>query len=264
METAFIVKLVLSFVVGSVWITLGTVLAEKYGTKVGGLVAGLPSTILVSLFFIAWTQSPRVAVDATTIVPIIGGINCLFIVTYVVLLRANFVLALTGAVLVWFVLSFLFVYAGFSSFPSAIVMYILSVVICHHLLEKRLRIKSKPGKRMHYTPAIMIYRGLFSGFIIVTAVVLAKVGGPLLGGTFAMFPAMFIGTLFITYFTHGASFSAAVMKSSIVGAISVVIFGTAVRFTYLPLGLWLGTIISVALSFGSSIVIHRFLARRTV
>jgi hypothetical protein len=264
METAFIIKLILSFVVGSVWITLGTVLAEKYGTKIGGLVAGLPSTILVALFFIAWSQSPRVAVDATTIMPIIGGINCLFIVTYVVLLRVHFWLALTGAIVVWFALSFLFVLAGFSSFPSALVIYVLSVAICHHVLEKRLGIKSERGKRMHYTPAIMIYRGLFSGFIIVTAVVLAKVGGPLLGGTFAMFPAMFIGTLFITYFTHGASFSAAVMKSSIIGAISVVIFGTAVRFTYLPLGFWLGTVISMVVSFGSSLVIHRFLARRTV
>jgi hypothetical protein len=264
MDNVFLVKLALSFLVGSAWITVGTVLAEKYGTKIGGLVAGLPSTILVSLFFIAWTQSPRVAVEATTIVPIIGGINCFFIVTYVVLLRAHFWLALSGAVLVWFLLSFIFVLARFSSFPSALVIYVLSVVVCHHLVENRLRIKSEPGKMVRYTPAVMMGRALFSGLIIATAVILAKVGGPLLGGMFAMFPAMFIGTLFITYFAHGASFSAAVMKSSVIGAISVVVFGSVVRFTYIPLGLWLGTFAAMAASFASSVAIHRFLARRTV
>ncbi len=47
MDNIFILKLVLSFIVGSLWITMGTVLAEKYGTKIGGLIAGLPSTILI-------------------------------------------------------------------------------------------------------------------------------------------------------------------------------------------------------------------------
>lgn len=85
MDNIFVLKLILSFIVGSLWITMVTILAEKYGTRIGGLMAGLPSTIPISLFFIAWTQSERVAVDATTIVPIIGGINCIFIVAYIFL-----------------------------------------------------------------------------------------------------------------------------------------------------------------------------------
>jgi hypothetical protein len=55
MDNIFLLKLALSFIVGSLWITMGTVLAERYGTKIGGLVAGLPSTILISFgssFFI--------------------------------------------------------------------------------------------------------------------------------------------------------------------------------------------------------------------
>ncbi|MDI9559183.1 MAG: DUF3147 family protein, partial [Pseudomonadota bacterium] len=55
MDNIFVLKLILSFIVGSLWITMVTILAEKYGTRIGGLMAGLPSTILISLFFIAWT-----------------------------------------------------------------------------------------------------------------------------------------------------------------------------------------------------------------
>jgi hypothetical protein len=264
MDNIFLLKLLLSFIVGSLWITMGTVLAEKYGTKIGGLIAGLPSTILISLFFIAWTQSTRVAVDATTIVPIIGGINCLFIVAYIVLLRLNFWLALGGAFLVWSLLSFGLVLAGFNSFDISLISYVCLVIISHNIVEKGLKVRSESGKQMRYTPVILFFRAVFSGFIIVFAVVVTKVGGPLLGGMFVMFPAMFVGMIFMTYFSQGAAFSAAVMKSSILGAISVVVYGIAVRYTYIPFGLIGGTGISILVSFASSYIIHRYMARRVL
>jgi uncharacterized membrane protein (GlpM family) len=263
MDNIFVLKLVLSFIVGSLWITMGTVLAEKHGTKIGGLIAGLPSTILISLFFIAWTQSTNVAVDATTIVPIIGGINCLFIVAYIFLLRLNFWVALGGAFLVWGLFSFTLVVIGFNSFTISLISYVCLVVISHTIVEKGLKVRSELGRQMRYTPAIMISRAVFSGFIIVVAVVITKIGGPLMGGMFVMFPAMFVGMIFMTYFSQGAAFSAAVMKSSILGAISVVVYGIMARYTYIPLGIIGGTATSIIVSFASSYLIHGYMTRRT-
>jgi len=262
MDSLFLLKLVLSFIVGSLWITAGTVLAEKYGTKVGGFIAGLPSTILISLFFIAWTQSLEVAVEATTIIPVIGGINCLFILTYIFLVKINFWLALCGALFVWSALSSWLVAIQFNNFALSLMLYVSLLVISYHIVEKAAKVKSESGRVIRYTVSIMVFRGLFSGCIIVLAVVLSKIGGPLLGGMFAMFPAMFIGTLFITFFSHGASFSSAVMKASIIGAISVVLYGVTVRYTYIPLGLWQGTVISIAVSFGSGFFVHRFITKK--
>lgn len=62
MTTAFISKLALSFLIGGLWIALGIALAERRGPKLGGLIIGFPSTVLFSLFFIAWTQSTQAAV----------------------------------------------------------------------------------------------------------------------------------------------------------------------------------------------------------
>lgn len=263
MNSIFILKLILSFIIGSLWITMGTVLAEKYGTKIGGLIAGLPSTILISLFFIAWTQSTRVAVDATTIVPIIGGINCLFIVAYIFLLRMNFWIALGGAFLVWVMLSFGLVIIGFNSFAVSVISYVCLVFITHNLVEKGLKVTSEAGRPMRYTPAIMIFRAVLSGLVIVFAVVITKIGGPLIGGMFVMFPAMFVGMIFMTYFSQGATFSAAVMKSSILGAISVVIYGIMARYTYIPLGFIGGTAVSIVVSFASSYLIHGYMVKKT-
>jgi uncharacterized membrane protein (GlpM family) len=263
MTDPFILKLALSFIAGSLWITFGTVLAERYGTKIGGLVAGLPSTILVSLFFIAWTQSVETATAATTVVPIIGGINCLFIIVYIYLVRINFWLALAGALAVWFFSSLVLVIIRFNNFPFSIFAYIFMLVFSYWIAEHRLAVRSETGRKIQYTIPIILFRGVFSGLVIVLAVVMTKVGGPLIGGMFAMFPAMFIGTLFITYFTHGASFSAAVMKASILGAISVVVYGASVRYAYVPLGLLAGTFVSLFISFCCYFLIHQFMSRKT-
>ncbi|MBN1224817.1 MAG: DUF3147 family protein, partial [Candidatus Aminicenantes bacterium] len=54
MTKIFLIKLVLSFFVGGAWVAAATLIADKYGTKIGGIIIGLPSTLLVSLFFIGW------------------------------------------------------------------------------------------------------------------------------------------------------------------------------------------------------------------
>lgn len=263
MTDPFIIKLVLSFVVGSLWITMGTILAERFGTKAGGLVAGLPSTILVSLLFIAWTQSESVATEATTIIPAVHGINALFVVVYIFLLRFNFWVALTVSLGVWFVLSMSLIAIGFHSFPLALVLYVCLVILTYQIVEKTMYIPSERGRKIRYTLSLVIVRGCFSGAIILLSVVLAKVSGPLVGGVFSVFPTMFVGLLLITYFSHGSSFSAAVMKASIPGAISVVVYATSVRYTYMPLGIWLGTLLSFIVSLFASVCIHRFMVRRT-
>ncbi|MCX7965133.1 MAG: hypothetical protein N2596_00710, partial [Syntrophorhabdaceae bacterium] len=73
MDKIFLIKVIISFIIGSIWITGSTYIAERYGTKLGGVVVGLPSTIIFGLLFIGWTQSVEVAVEATDIVPFMGG-----------------------------------------------------------------------------------------------------------------------------------------------------------------------------------------------
>jgi len=134
----------------------------------------------------------------------------------------------------------------------------------YYVVEKRLKIRSESRKNVQFTFALMMIRGLISGFIITLAVFLTRIGGPIIGGIFAMFPAMFLGTLLITYFSHGASFSSAVMKASILGAVSVVVYGIVARYTFIPFGFWAGTCIAIIFSFCFAFFIHLFLARKVM
>lgn len=262
MDTVFLLKLFLSFVIGGLWVILATVFADKYGSKIGGLISGLPSTVLFSLFFLAWTHTPNFAVQATTIAPIVAGVENLFALTYLFLVKKNLLIALVCSFIVWFILALGLVYVKFNNFTISIVAYVLSLLLFYWIVEDILRIKSVTGKKIHYTPAIIFLRGLLSGFIIAFVVILGKLGGPLLGGAFSMFPAMYTATLLITYFAHGPAFSSATLKVSIISFISGVVYAIAVRYTYIPLGIIWGTLVSAIISILSSLVVYRVIIKR--
>ncbi len=78
----FLTKLILSLLVGGILITLTTILADKYGSKIGGWIGGLPSTVVISLFFIGLAQSSEAAIEATTVIPVAQGFTGLFMVSY--------------------------------------------------------------------------------------------------------------------------------------------------------------------------------------
>ena len=262
MIDTFIIKLVLSFLVGGAWVTIATLIADKYGTKLGGIIIGLPSTLLVSLFFIGWTQSPGVAVEATTIVPIIGAVNTLCLVVYISLVRVNFWLALSGAGLFWALCSFSLLILKFNNFYISLMIYIIVVIISYFIIEKGIRVKSESAREIKHAVGTLLFRGLLSGTIIALAVVMGKIGGPLLGGMFAMFPAMFLSTVLITYFSQGPLFSSAVMKVALLSAVSVVLYGVLVRSAYIPLGLGWGTLVSIIISFSAAYLIHVLVIKR--
>lgn len=260
MDGLFFLKLLISFVVGSLWVIGATIAADKYGSKIGGLVSGLPSTALFSLFFIAWTQNPQAAVSATTIIPAVGGVNCMYLLVYILLVKRNVWIALLSSLITWFGFSLILIITHFNNFVISVGMYIVLRLYSFYIIENRLHVISVSGKKIAYTPQMILSRGIVSGFIIVTSVFASRVGGPLLGGIFAMFPAMFTSTMMITYFAHGPDFSAATMKSSLVGAISVVIYALTVRYTYTNVGIFWGTIISIAVSY----LVGYFLYKRII
>ena len=83
MDTSFWIKFGLGFFVGSIWITISSVASERFGSKVGGLIGGLPSTIVVTLLFIGLTQTAERAAESAIIVPLVMGVNGIFVAVFI-------------------------------------------------------------------------------------------------------------------------------------------------------------------------------------
>jgi len=265
MDHTFLLKLLLSFFLGGVWITISTIIAEKLGSKLGGVIAGLPSTIIISLFFIGWTQSPIVAYRATTVIPLVMGINAFFVVVYALLRKRGFYIALGGALLCWGFTSAIIATVKFDSFLISVIGFVVLVALSFYILEKRNTFPSESKKHTKYTAPILLIRGILSGSIIVFAVLMAKIAGPLVGGMFSAFPAVMLSTMIITYFSHGTNFSIAVLKIITVSCpVNVLSYAVAVRYLYGSVGLLWGTLISFIVSLISSFFIYQFVKRKMI
>jgi uncharacterized membrane protein (GlpM family) len=262
MESSFWYQLGLSFLVGSVWVTLSTVAADRFGSKVGGLLGGMPSTVVISLLFIGTTQSAQISSETTTVMPLAQGINGLFILAYLALAKRGLMTGLFSALLVWLLAATALVVIGEPPFWISILLWGLLVSGCFLVVEKVMDIPSHGKVGMRYTPGQILFRALFGGGVISFAVLVSKVGGPLYGGIFAIFPAMFASTLVITYRTGGVAFSRAVAKSLMVsGMFNVTLYVIVVRYLYLWVGIFRGTLLAIAISTASGYITYLFMKR---
>lgn len=234
--------------------------SERFGSRLGGLIGGLPSTAVIALFFIGLTQSPIIASQAAVFIPIVQGINSVFIVVYLLGVTRNFAASLVWALIVWFVLTSLLVFYRLQNGWVSIIGWLGLGLGSYLIVEKRLGIQSHSRQRVRYTAFHVGLRAIFGGTIIALAVLIGKLGGALYGGIFATFPAMFLSTLVITYHSGGVSFSKAVAKSLLVsGVINVPVYALAVRWLYPEWGLAWGTIAAFTLALGSGYLTYRFM-----
>ena len=263
MDASFWFKLALSFIVGSLWVTLTTLSAERFGTKIGGLIGGLPSTVVIALFFIGFTQSPQIAAQATTVMPLAQGLNGVFVLTFMWLIQRGLWSGLLGALLVWFIQSTLLYLLDIHIFWISLIGWLALLFFCYVVLEKWMNISSQGRLGVYYPPFQLIWRALFGGGVIALAVFMGKLGGPLLGGIFGSFPAMFLSTLVITYNTGGLDFSRSVGKSLLIsGLINVPLYEIAVRLLYPAVGLGLGTALALLFSLGTGYLTFQFMKAR--
>jgi hypothetical protein len=261
MSWPFILKLALSFVLGGLWITLGVALAERRGSATGGLVLGFPSTVLLAVVFIGWTQSSRAAVQATSVIPAVHGINALYVLVTVSLIGRRPWAAWAAGLAAWGACAALVVATRFDDFTSGVLVYAVLLTFSYWRIGRTLPKDVETARGPAAGPMVIAGRGLFGGAVIVLAVLVAKTGGPLLGGVFAIFPAVFTGALAATARSHGPVFSAAVMRATLLGGVSCIVFAVAVRVSFIALGLVLGTILSTLSALASTVSIRALITK---
>jgi len=126
-------------------------------------------------------------------------------------------------------------------------LYFISVLVIFFTLERLLDMKSRGSVKIKYTPGKIMFRGLLAGLIIGTTVVLSNIG-EVISGIFSVFPAIFLSTMLITLREHGASFSAGISKSMILGSQTVMLYAVCVHFLYPVIGTLWGTLLAYAIS----------------
>jgi hypothetical protein len=255
-----LLELLLTFLAGSCWIYLTVLAGLRFGSKTGGFIGGLPSTALLAFFFIGFTQSPEIAAKATTTFPIAISFSGLFLVVFATLARKGFMLALLSGLGFWFLLSAAFLLFRVEIFMVNLIIYAVVMLFAFLMLEKYLMVRSVFQNKSKPSEKQLALRSVYGGAIVTLIVIIERTAGPVVGGLFAGFPAMFISTLAVSYKAHGIEFSRAMTKPLMVtGMITIAVFAIGLRYLLPATGLYFGTLLSLGLSAVSAYLTFRFI-----
>ena len=154
MQPDFIYKVIASIIIGGAWVALSTVLVDKLGTKTGGLIAGLPSTVVV-------------------VVPLAFAVNGPFLLAYAALAKRGWRQAMVPAVGVWFGLSYLIIVFRLDEFFWGVGICGLVLILVTVIFERTFNVQ----RLMH--SGAPIPKALFAGLMIGTAVLASRFLNPL-------------------------------------------------------------------------------------
>ena len=251
---SFLLQTIVPFLLSALVVVIITIIAERFGTKVGGILGTLPSTIVIAFLFIALTNSINFAVESVSIVPAEMGINLIFLMLFAVLAYKSFKLAVVGSLGVWTVLSFILYLSNLNIFLIAVAFYIIALLSTFIILEKGVKIPSMGRRYVQYSAIKIMMRGIIAGLVIAVAVVLSNIS-PILSGIFSVFPAIFLSTMIISYREHGPNFVGGMAKSMIFGTPSVTSYAVAIYFLYPAIGVILGSFIAYCVGILMTVIL---------
>ena len=262
MNSAFIIQLIISFIVGGGFIALLIFLAERSGSSVSGIILSFPSTALLGFFFLAWTQTPEevAALIPATLIPL--GISILFPVFYIYI--ANFgagfikkrlpliLFSLCLSIAVWLLLSLPMAFYKMSDLLYGIIGYLAFAAIGYLFLSRR---KEKNATAHTYSIWQIAGRAAFVGFLLVMIVFLGEVVNPVLGGVLAMFPAALSSSMMIVHWNYGPKNLFPMFRKIPLGSLSIFVYAITVMLVFPHTGFVWGTLIAFAASLITSFLL---------
>ena len=238
----------LVFTVGSLWVTLVTVITERWGSVIGGVLGGLPSTSAFSFLFIGLYQSTDAAVEATTVFPLAFGVTCAFLFFYAYFAKKSFVQGIVISLIIWLAASAAIAILGINEFVLPLVGGLVISALTYVAFMKKLKLPNLRGKHKPFKPHEIVLRGVGAGALVAISLQLSQIGGPILGGIAAAFPAVFTSTIVILNHSMGTEFSRNVTKPlALSGTLTIFPFTIAVRLLFPNIGVWQGTLIAYLL-----------------
>jgi len=251
---AILLQTIIPFILTCFIVIIIMYIAENYGTKVGGILGTIPSTVVIAFIFIAINKDLEFASRSTAVVPAEIGANCIFLLLLVILANRSIILAFLTSLTAWAIISYIFIIVNLENIYISLVIYSVLLVFTFLYLERIKKIKSIPRVKVHYTLRKIIFRGVLAGIIISIAVVLSNIG-TVISGIFSVFPAILSSTMIISIREYGPDFAAGLAKSMVVGISSVVTYVTVIHFLYPSYGIIYGTLVAYAISIVVTIII---------
>jgi len=259
----FVIRVIVSFVVGGALIALFSLIAEKY-PRVGGVIIALPSTLVVSFVFIGLTQSATAASHAAIATLANLGPATLCLAGLIRVQKggrpiSDILFGLTAGIIIWLVPAVVLVRIGVPNVMIAVMVFTLFLFPAAYFLRQKTDVKAPPVGR--YSFAHKLTRACVGGALIALSVWLAKTAGSTVGGVIASFPVVITTTILFIRSQRPVESIRIIGKRLPDGMALLAGFTVLVIYSYPAFGVGWGTVFSLAitvlLSFLRILIVQR-------
>ncbi len=249
MNKIFFLKLAASVIISGLWISAATVLAEKRGSKIGGMVANLPSHLLVSLFFVAIVSGVDYAVAAAPGIPMGMAVNSIFVMVFILTLKFGLTISIILSFIAWLVFTIAGIIFTQDNFIVNIIIYLVVMAVTFGYLEWGIKIRSVERKPKNFTVKQILLRAVFAGSVVAMVIIFSRILDAYVLGIFSVFPAVMFSTMLILIVNQSLEFAQETGKIMIFASTNITVYAVAIYFTYPLLGPFWGTAVSYLTAF---------------
>jgi len=223
-----------------------TTIAEKVGTKISGILSGLPiGTLLVLLFFAI--EYGVIYVEDASLYNIHGLFATLsFVIGYYISTfytgKLEVIFSLLISFMFYLVVSFALSFITPNIFLTPIIIFIL-------LLSSAIYFAKKEDFNVVEISTVSIYEVTLRSALTVVVFLIISILPQYLpvnfAGIFSSFPTILLPLILIIHFKHSNLQARTIIKNTPFGLTSVVAYSYIVHFTYPTIGITFGTIVGL-------------------
>lgn len=230
-----------------------TLVAERVSTRLAGVLLGFPLGVGLSLFFLGIEYGRDFAAESALwctqgILAALGF--CAVYLQAALWMPRNRPLAICGCILLassGYLLFSLLIHALMPE--SASIRSLLMLLLLTACISLFSRIPNQGiARQQRVTPAILAFRGLFAAAVILGITGMAGVVGARWSGLFAAFPTTILPSVAVIHHRYGKDAALSLFRELPLGMIAILVFATAVHFTYPGHGVLVGTAIAYGLA----------------
>lgn len=239
----FELQLVISFFVGGLLISLQSLIAERVSSDWKGIVLTVPTTMAIGFLFTGLVTSPQDIYEIAVAVPITLSITYVFVALMGLLSRFGLVLSLFVSSLVWFLGAYTVLQLPSFDLESSLFVFGVVILLSYFVLKlDKTEVELQSFPMTFWNIGL---RALFAGLVVVGVVYFSKTLGNIWGALMAVFPASMSSTVVIYFVMQDKRTIPSVARSMFFpGSIGFVLYALVAAFSFGPLGIWWGTLVS--------------------
>tara|TARA_B100000003_G_scaffold152262_1_gene137522 strand:+ start:1110 stop:1955 length:846 start_codon:yes stop_codon:yes gene_type:complete len=246
--------IILPAILAGIVAVLVTLAIEKFGGLIGGVLGTIPSTIIPAAAGVYYLDGKDALLSSMSIVPLGMMVNGLFLGVWIVLpkhveKRNNPLLITTiCSIIIWAIFAYLALIIANYSMKSDLSPFTIGAfgLLFLILVSIFFNIKTRPSpKGTNKVPSsILMARGVAAAIAIGCAMILAKLGEPLVAGLASAFPAIFLTSMIALWISQGVTVPQGAAAPMMLGGASVAVYALIVMWSIPSYGIVIGSLVS--------------------